>query len=89
VNPNLRASGFLVTPNPTTGTIAIQFYPQPANLKAIQLFNDIGQQIAQIDVVVGQANSRYNFDLGRYPRGMYTVRTVFTDRVITKKIIKL
>jgi hypothetical protein len=89
VNLNLKATGFLVTPNPTSGAIAIQFYPQPANLKAIQLFNDIGQQIAQIDIVVGQGNSRYNLDLGRYPRGMYTVRTVFTDRVITRKIIKL
>jgi hypothetical protein len=89
VNPNLKATGFLVTPNPTSGAIVIQFYPQPANLKAIQLFNDIGQQIAQIDIVVGQGNSRYNLDLGRYPRGMYTVRTVFTDRVMTRKIIKL
>jgi hypothetical protein len=89
VNPNLKASGFLVTPNPTTGTIAVQFYPQPSNLKAIQLFNDIGQKIAEVNIVVGQANSRYNFDLSRYPRGMYTVRTVFTDAVVTKKVIKL
>ena len=88
VNPNLKTQGFLVTPNPTSGAIAVQFYPQPTNLKGIQLFNDIGQKIAEI-TTAGGANTYYNFDLSRYAKGMYTVRAVFTDRVITKKIIKL
>lgn len=88
VNPNLKTQGFLVTPNPTSGAIAVQFYPQPTNLKGIQFFNDIGQKIAEI-TTAGGANTYYNFDLSRYAKGMYTVRAVFTDRVITKKIIKL
>jgi len=89
VNPNLKTQGFLVTPNPTSGAIAVQFYPQPSNLKGIQLFNDIGQKIAEITTPGNSANSYYQFDLSRYAKGMYTVRAVFTDRVITKKIIKL
>ncbi|MGZ3949085.1 MAG: M43 family zinc metalloprotease, partial [Flavisolibacter sp.] len=48
VNPNLKAQGFLVTPNPTYGMVAVQFDPQPVNLKGIQLFNDIGQKIAEV-----------------------------------------
>ena len=89
VNPNLKAQGFLVTPNPTRGTIAVQFYPQPTNLKGVQLFNDVGQKIAEITTTGNSANSYYNFDLTAYSKGMYIVRAVFTDRVITKKIIKL
>ena len=88
INPNLKAQGFLVTPNPTSGAIAVQFYPQPTNLRGIQLFNDIGQKIAEVSTANNQTNY-YNFDLSRYPKGMYTVRAVFTDRVVTKKIIKL
>ena len=89
VNPNLKAQGFLVTPNPTRGAIAVQFYPQPTNLKGVQLFNDIGQKIAEIITTGNSANSNYNFNLSPYAKGMYTVRAVFTDRVITKKVIKL
>jgi hypothetical protein len=89
VNPNLKAQGFLVTPNPTVGTIAVQFYPQPANLKGIQLFNDVGQKIAEVNIVTGQAYGSYNFDLSRYAKGTYIVRALFTDRVLVKKIIKL
>ena len=89
VNPNLKTQGFLVTPNPTYGTLAVQFYPQPTNLKGIQVFNDIGQKIAEITAAGGNTSSYYNLNLTAYPRGMYTVRAVFTDRVITRKIIKL
>jgi len=89
VNKNLKEQGFLVYPNPTNGSVAVQFYPQPTNLKGIQLFNDIGQKIAEITTGENGANSYYNFDLTRYAKGMYTIRAVFTDRVITKKVIKL
>ena len=88
VNPNLKAQGFLLTPNPTSGAITVQFYPPPTNLKGIQLFNDIGQKIAEITATEG-GNSNYNFDLSRYAKGVYTVRVVFSDRIIIKKIIKL
>jgi len=53
------------------------------------LFNDVGQKIAEITTTGNSANSYYNFDLTAYSKGMYIVRAVFTDRVITKKIIKL
>jgi len=88
INPNLKAQGFLVTPNPTSGTVAVQFYPQPTNLKAIQVFNDIGQKLYEIKIGNGQAGNYYPVDLSRYQKGMYVVKVVFADRVLTKKIIK-
>ncbi len=89
INPNLKEQGFLVTPNPTSGAIAVQFYPQPTNLKGIQLFNSVGQKIDEVNIRNGQTSNYYNFDLSRYAKGMYTVRVVFTDKVMIKKIIKL
>ena len=89
VNPNLKARGFLVTPNPTNGAIEIRFYPQPSNLRAVQLFNELGQKITEVNITKGQANNKYDFDLSRYSKGMYTVRAVFTDRVLTEKVIRL
>jgi len=89
VNPNLKASGFLVTPNPTSGAIAVQFYPQPAGLKGIQLLDGIGRKLAEVSVGNNAANSLYNFNLTGYPSGIYYVRAVFADKVVTKKISKL
>lgn len=89
VNPNLKASGFLVTPNPTSGKITVQFYPQPADLKGIQVFNNLGQKLAEIKPGDGQASNQYTFDLSRYTPGIYLVRAVFADKVVVKKILKM
>ncbi len=35
INPNLKAAGFLVTPNPATSNIQVQFYPNPFGLRGI------------------------------------------------------
>lgn len=87
INPNLKSQGFLVTPNPTRGVITVQFYPQPANLRGVQVYNTAGQKIAEV-LTNGQANNLYSINIANQPAGMYIVRAVFTDRVITKKILK-
>lgn len=88
INPNLKTQGFLVTPNPTSGAITVQFYPQPINLKALQVFTTQGQKIEEITIVNGQANNAYRFDISRYSAGTYIVRAVFSNKVITRKILK-
>lgn len=87
VNPNLKARGFLVSPNPTSGAIAVQFYPQPVNLIAIQVYSITGQKIKEL-YTGGNANNYYSFDLSSHASGTYIIRAVFTDRVVVKKIIK-
>ncbi|HKZ67438.1 MAG TPA: M43 family zinc metalloprotease [Chitinophagaceae bacterium] len=88
VNPNLKEQGFLVTPNPTNGIITIQFYPQPSGLKGIQIFNYLGQKVAETMISSEQANTSYTFDLNRYAAGIYIVRAVFDKEVRVKKIIR-
>ena len=89
INPNLKVSGFLVTPNPTKGNITVQFYPNPINLISIQLYNLTGQKLLEQKIVSGSGNPTYQFDINNYPAGTYITRAIFTDRIITKKIIKV
>jgi hypothetical protein len=87
VNSNLKNAGFLVAPVPTSGWITVQFYPQPANLQRIEVFNTSGQQITTINTG-GAANNSYRFDLSSQAAGVYIVRAVFSDKVLVKKIFK-
>lgn len=88
INPNLKAKGFLVTPNPAYSMIQVQFYPQPVNLRAIALYSVSGQLMATIEVPDGQSRNNYPIDISRYAAGMYIVRAVFSDKVVTQQIIK-
>ncbi|MGZ3852126.1 MAG: M43 family zinc metalloprotease [Flavisolibacter sp.] len=87
VNPTLKKQGFLISPNPTHDVVRIQVYPLSNNLKSIELFNAVGQAIAKINVT-SQA-STYVLNLNSYPKGMYTVRAIFINRIVTRKIIRL
>ncbi len=87
INPNLKAKGFLVTPNPARSQITVQFYPLPATLKAVQLFSASGQKIAEIKAGANPGVF-YQFQTGGLVSGIYFVRAVFTDNVIVRKIFK-
>jgi hypothetical protein len=88
INPNLRERGILVTPNPTRGVVTVQFYPPPTNLRAIQIYNMSGQKVAEV-MVNGPANNLYNLDISNQAAGAYVVRTIFSDRVVVTRLLKL
>ncbi len=87
INPNLKAKGFLVTPNPARSQVTVQFYPLPATLKAVQLYSASGQKIAEIKAGANPGVF-YQFQTGGLVSGIYFVRAVFTDNVIVQKIFK-
>jgi hypothetical protein len=89
VNPNLKAKGFIVTPNPASQSVAVQFYPQPSNLRDIAIYSFAGQKVAEVRVGDGQAMNYYTFNIGRLAAGVYVVRAVFTDKVVTQKLVKI
>lgn len=86
INPNLKSKKFLVTPSPTAGPVIVQFYPQPTNIKGIAIFNMSGQKVAEV-IPNGQSNY-YALDISRYSAGIYVVRVVMGDQVLTRKIFK-
>lgn len=89
VNPNLKAKGFIVTPNPASQSVAVQFYPQPSNLRGVELYSFTGQKVAEVIVGSGQAMNYYRFNIGHLAAGVYVVRAVFTDKVVTQKLVKI
>ena len=87
VNPNLKTRGFMITPVPSKGPIAVQFYPQPTDLKAIAIFSSLGQKVAETLISSGAANSYYTYDLSRNAPGVYIVRIYFANKTLTRKIV--
>jgi hypothetical protein len=88
INPNLKSRGILITPNPTQGIVTVQFYPPPTNLRGIQIYNINGQKVAGV-MVNGPAGNLYNLNISNQAAGTYIVRTIFSDRVVTTKVLKL
>jgi hypothetical protein len=84
----LKKDGFLISPNPTNGTFYIQHYIRPVNLKGLQLFNS-GGQIIMTKSFTGEAISLIPVHLEGMAAGIYTVRLIYTDKVITQRIVKL
>ncbi|MCE7060027.1 M43 family zinc metalloprotease [Dyadobacter sp. CY343] len=88
INPNLKEAGFLVTPNPTSGRVSVQFYPHPERLRSVSILTVGGKKIAE-KLVTGEVSTNvYEFDLTNYASGLYIVKAEFEDRVLTNKIIK-
>lgn len=89
INPNLKAKGFLVNPNPTTGIVAVQFYPNPANLRAISIFDANGRKIIERQTGNERGLPYYSFDLSHFADGVYFLHMVFSDKTVNRKILKL
>jgi len=88
INPNLKRKGFLVTPSPTTGLVNIDFYPNPTNLRGIAIYSLSGEMMVQTPVANGVTTNHYQYNLGGQAPGIYVVKVVYTDRVVTQKIVK-
>lgn len=87
-NTGLTNVGWQITPNPTTGLLTVQFAATPVNLKGIAVYSITGQQLAERLVSNNNAATAYAFDLDRYASGVYVVRIVFSDHVVSRKIVK-
>jgi hypothetical protein len=87
INPNLKHRGFLVTPNPTTGPVNIDFYPNPSQLKGMAVYSVSGSLVAQI-AVNGAGGNHYQVDLSRMAAGIYIIKVVFRDRVEVVRVFK-
>lgn len=88
INTNLKAKGFMVTPNPANSFIEVQFFPNPVDLESIQVFNSFGQPV--LTQLTGSTGlNYYRYDISRWATGMYIVQARFRNRVETRRIIKL
>jgi hypothetical protein len=84
----LSEQGYLITPNPSSGPLTVQFSTSPVNLKGISLYNCTGQKIAEKVIGNNTPATVYQFNLSRYASGVYVVRLVYTDHTVSRKIIR-
>lgn len=86
--PNaLKEKGYLIAPNPFNHVFTIRHVTAPVHLKGIQISNSTGQQV-MLRSFNGQAASNIYVDMGRYPDGLYLLKLIYDDKVITERIIK-
>lgn len=83
----LKQNGYMIAPNPFDGSFAIQHYLAPKNLRGIQVTNAAGQLIWSQNYS-GNAQSYITVNLSRYASGMYTVKMIYDNKVITERVIK-
>ena len=83
----LKQNGYMIAPNPFNGSFAIQHYLRPTNLRGIQISNSAGQIVFSRSFN-GNANSYITIDLSRYAAGMYAVKLVYDNKVITERVVK-
>ena len=83
----LKEKGHIITPNPFDGAFVVQHIAPPLNLKAIIIINPAGQKIFD-RTFRGDAPNYINMDLSSYPAGVYVVKMVYSNKIITERIIK-
>ncbi|MGV3767572.1 MAG: choice-of-anchor J domain-containing protein [Chitinophagaceae bacterium] len=83
----LKEDGFLIAPTITANLLMVQHYRQPTALRYIRLLNTAGQQVFQRQYN-GNASSYIELHLGHLAAGTYFIQLGYTDRHVTKKIVK-
>ncbi|MEP6594795.1 MAG: T9SS type A sorting domain-containing protein [Ginsengibacter sp.] len=83
----LRNQGYLIYPNPFSGTLLVQHYQPPVDLKNISIYNSVGQLVLQKQYS-GNANSQIPLNVGYLARGIYLVKLYYSDKTIVQRIVK-
>jgi subtilisin family serine protease len=84
----LKADGLMVSPNPFSKQVTVQHYLPPIDLKAISIFNNLGQKVFY-QTYTGNAGSYMVLELGKLTTGVYHFRFDYADRSVTKKMLKI
>ena len=83
----LKQQGYMIAPNPFNGSFSIQHYLLPTSLRGIQVSNAAGQ-LVYAQNFNGNASSNITVDLSKYASGLYNVKLIYDNKVITERVIK-
>jgi hypothetical protein len=83
----LKQDGYLIAPNPFASGFTIRHYLRPVDLRGIQITNAAGQLVWERKYS-GNAVSNIPVDLSRYASGVYNVKMIYTNKVITQRLVK-
>jgi type IX secretion system substrate protein len=74
-----------IFPNPTTGIVSIVFDNSADELRQVNVFNMVGQEV--LNVMEVQRNGYYSIDLSGMSKGMYFINCTFATGTVTRKIL--
>ncbi|TAH00091.1 MAG: T9SS C-terminal target domain-containing protein [Sphingobacteriales bacterium] len=83
----LKSQGYMISPNPSEGWVYVQHYLRPTDLRGLQVINSNGQVIWEKQYN-GSALSMIPVDLTRFAAGIYTFRLLYSNKVISQRIVK-
>lgn len=83
----LKQQGYMIAPNPFDGSFSIQHYLPPTSLRGIQVTNSAGQ-LVWAQNFSGNASSYIKVDLSKFASGMYAVKLIYNNKVLTERVIK-
>ena len=83
----LKQNGYLISPNPFDGWISVRHYLRPVNLRGIEILNAAGQKMWEMNFS-GNASSNIQINLSGFAAGMYMMKLVYSNKVITERILK-
>lgn len=83
----LRQKGLLISPNPFAKQFTIQHYLPPTDLKAISIFNMLGQRVLYL-TFTANADANLIIDMSRFADGLYEVRLDYSNSSVAQKILK-
>jgi hypothetical protein len=84
----LKNNGYLISPNPFRNKFTLQHYPGSENFNGVDIYNTLGQRVYSKIITPGSGPSIMDIDLGTLPSGIYTVRIIYTDRIVVERVVK-
>jgi Secretion system C-terminal sorting domain len=86
--PNLKKNGYLISPNPFSNRFVIQNFPNASTLKAVEVFSAAGQLVFRRNWSLGTADSYIEVILNNQPGGIYIVKMIYSDKVVSERVMK-
>jgi hypothetical protein len=84
----LKNNGYLISPNPFRNRFLLRHYPTAEKFKGLEIFNATGQKVYSNMISPGSGASSIDVNLGSLPAGVYMVRLLYTDKIVTERVIK-
>lgn len=83
----LKSEGYIIYPNPFSGSFEVRHLVPPTNLKGMVVISSSGQVVYQKSYN-GNAANNIRVDLSKFSSGVYTLRIIYEDKVVTQRVIK-
>ena len=84
---DLEINDFLLYPNPTSGSINIEFFNTKMKISSVSIVNVLGDKIYNQNIDKDLLKYSQNIDMSKYSNGIYFVRFKMDNGFVTRKLI--